>query len=270
MMRKLLAFSLLLNLGFAAAGFWAVQRLGGFSYVQFKMQHHGISGVYAHRVDQYVQSPTPEGAVVFLGNSLTAQGAWGEWYPQWPIYNRGIEGDQCHWMLERLEPIQQQHAAVIVLMIGINDLIAASPETVLERYGQLVTALRQGSPNTAILVQSLLPVNNSLRQSGIDNAAVRKLNQALVALSRESACTYVDLHRHFCDAEGRLNTRFSVDGIHLNGAGYALWRSVLEPFLEQAVKNSGLLQENTNGRPSNSSSSSSSGNPGQAGQGGLL
>ncbi len=242
MWRKFIAFSLILNLLLAGLGLWAVDRLGGFAYLRFKMQHQGISGVYAHRVDQFRHHPTPEGAVVFIGNSLTAQGAWGEWYPQWPVYNRGIEGDQTQWLTDRLEPILEHPPAVLVLMIGINDLIAAAPETVLDRHAELLDAIALHSPETQVLVQSILPVNSDLRQVGIKNSSIRTLNQGLTALARERSREYgicfVDLHRHFCDEAGRLNPRFSVDGIHLNGAGYALWRSILEPFLEQAVQKS--------------------------------
>jgi hypothetical protein len=33
------------------------------------------------------------GEVVFLGDSITAGGAWHEWFPDVPVVNRGIDGD---------------------------------------------------------------------------------------------------------------------------------------------------------------------------------
>jgi hexosaminidase len=36
------------------------------------------------------------------------------------------------------------------------------------------------------------------------------------------------LHSLFTDKEGKLNSRYTNDGLHLNGQGYLLWKSHLE------------------------------------------
>lgn len=36
--------------------------------------------------------------------------------------------------------------------------------------------------------------------------------------------TYIDLHRLVTDSEGKLKAECTPDGLHLNDAGYAIWR----------------------------------------------
>jgi lysophospholipase L1-like esterase len=38
----------------------------------------------------------------------------------------------------------------------------------------------------------------------------------------------VDLQPAFADAEGQLKAELTTDGIHLDGAGYRLWATVLD------------------------------------------
>jgi len=44
----------------------------------------------------------------------------------------------------------------------------------------------------------------------------------------DKAVTYIDLYSRFLDAEGRLDKRYTNDGLHLLGEGYVLWASILK------------------------------------------
>jgi lysophospholipase L1-like esterase len=181
-------------------------------------------------------SPKPDQDVVFLGDSLTAQGAWDSWFPRWPVFNHGLNGDQTPALIQRIEQLLPRAPAVVVLMIGVNDLSSTGEDQVLERQRDLMRTLGQHCAGSQILWQSLLPVNNRAWTVGVENGSIRRFNQGLCALTREHGAQFVELHRHFCDTEGQLNARFSLDGLHLNASGYALWRNILEPFLEHAVQ----------------------------------
>jgi len=39
---------------------------------------------------------------------------------------------------------------------------------------------------------------------------------------------YVNLYDAFTDAEGKLDARYTNDGLHLTGAGYLRWKEVLQ------------------------------------------
>ena len=62
------------------------------------------------------------------------------------------------------------------------------------------------------------------------NGDVEKLNAALEQFCKDRLCTFIDLNTVICP-EGFLRESLTFDGIHLNGAGYVLWRDVVRPYL---------------------------------------
>ena len=90
MRKKLLATSLLMNLLFIVAAFVAIRQLGGFRYVWYKIQHRGVGVEYFHKTSLFAMLPEDTSSIVFLGNSLTAQCEWHEFFPGLNIKNRGI------------------------------------------------------------------------------------------------------------------------------------------------------------------------------------
>ncbi len=42
---------------------------------------------------------------------------------------------------------------------------------------------------------------------------------------------YIDLFSHFCDVENQLDAQYTKDGLHLNGQGYLVWKSVIERYV---------------------------------------
>ena len=226
-MRTWLLLSLFLNLVGLIGIVWLTQRLGGINYLRYRLgasQH--IGAVYQHRVEQLAQLPLPPDATVLLGNSLTQQGNWSELLGR-TVYNRGIGGDVTDHLLKRLTPLTQAQPRRVYLLIGINDLLFHPPDYVLRNYRRLLERFRAETPRTEVIVTSLLPVNNEVRRTGIDNVAVRAVNAELPALAAEFDYPFLELHTAFTDATGKLDARFTLDGIHLNGAGYATWVQTL-------------------------------------------
>ena len=76
-------------------------------------------------------------------------------------------------------------------------------------------------------MQSLLPTDlpSSLRRSSDDlNVVVRDTNRLLRRLCEDTRVTDIDLHRLMV-RNNRLSPDFSLDGIHINPAGYEVWIS---------------------------------------------
>jgi lysophospholipase L1-like esterase len=59
-----------------------------------------------------------------------------------------------------------------------------------------------------------------------------ELNRGIKTLCEKSGARYVDLHALMADAHGDLDARYTIDGVHLNGSGYQVWRAALLPLLE--------------------------------------
>ena len=180
--------------------------------------------------------PVLSSDIVFLGNSITDGCEWAELFNNRHIKNRGISGDRSGWLLERLDPIIEGHPKKRFLMIGINDLISgASPDEVLANIGRLIDRFQAESRWTKIYVQSILPVNGDLPGYERRKACAPLIvptNKRLEALCDEKGVTYLDVWGALADENGNLDKRYTLDGLHLKGEGYLVWRDVIKPHVK--------------------------------------
>lgn len=223
--------SILINILFVLGFFYIVQTLGGFAYLKAKMKTKGLAGVYEHRKNLLRDLPMPDSAVVFLGNSLTAHCEWSDLLRDGRVVNRGIAGDMTGGMLLRLDEITKHQPAKIFLLIGINDLSVHSKETILDNYEKIVDSIRTNTPKTKLYIQSLLPINNEVRSTGKDNEDIIYLNNKIKDIASKFNLVYVNLHPLFTDETGKLKSRLTQDGIHLDAEGYQIWKQALIPYL---------------------------------------
>lgn len=175
--------------------------------------------------------------IVFVGNSITDGCEWGELFDNRHVKNRGISADRTAWLLERLDPIIEGHPKKLFVMIGINDLAAgASPERIVADVARLIDRFQQESKWTKIYIQSILPVNGKDFSKFPGHYAHGDLivttNKRLEALCDEKGVTYLDVWGTLADDEGRLDVRYTNDGLHLMGEGYLVWRDAIKPYVK--------------------------------------
>jgi lysophospholipase L1-like esterase len=169
--------------------------------------------------------------VLMLGDSLTEPADWTAMLPGFgPVVNQGISADTTVGMLKRVDLANATNAQTVAVMAGVNDLRWGEPvDQVFKRYQQLIQKLQ--APGRCIIVQSTLltrgvePVNDS----------VLALNRDLARACDGGRCRFVDLNPVLAP-EGELLPEFSVDGLHLSGRGYSLWRDALLPALAQCAR----------------------------------
>lgn len=236
--RWMCLFSIGLNIVFLVLGVLVISRRGGWAYLNERLWHRQTSReaaiyqspYYRHRQSQFEKLPIGTNTILFLGDSITDQGEWSNWFPAATIHNRGISGDTTSGVLQRLPALLQTPPQAIFLMIGINDLIVLerSPEQVLSHHQQILTLIKQRSPQTQVYVQSVLPVSNAAFP-GI-NPKILQVNQGIAALAEALDYRYVNLHPLFV-VNGQLDTAYTADGLHLNGEGYARWVEHLRPLI---------------------------------------
>ena len=124
-----------------------------------------------------------QGAIVFLGNSITEQGWWSLLLKRGDVENRGIGGDCVAGMAARIDPILQGRPRAIFLMAGVNDLIFSkiTPEALLAQYERLLDRIEAESPKTELFIESLLPLDeprNTQYFTG-KNARIEAFNRLL-------------------------------------------------------------------------------------------
>lgn len=182
---------------------------------------------YTARVALFEAEPVVTGRVVFLGNSITEGGDWARLTGDSTAVNRGIGGDVTSGVLRRLDDVVRRRPAKLFLLIGVNDIAKDIPEAVIaDNVRKIVDSVRVGSPETAVYVQSVLPVNPTVDrfpQHYDKGDHVLRLNVLLREVATAAGVHYVDLYPVFCDAQGLLDARLTYDGLHLNAAGYERW-----------------------------------------------
>lgn len=232
-MKKTLFASLLVNLLLLALLFKIVDRFGGFNYVKYRLLTEDSGGSYQHRVELFknLSAASMPGKIVFLGDSQIEQCEWRELLgDSLPIVNRGIIGDGSRGVFERIGPILDSKPAKIILWLGVNDLIFGN--TVETSIGQFDLLFEKMSGQN-VVVLSVMPVNSAVKRIPVSNDDIQKLNEKLAQLAAAKNWPFVNLNPKMADENGRLKKEFTLDGIHLNGVGYAEIKTVLTEFLKK-------------------------------------
>jgi len=188
--------------------------MGGFRQFKTRLKNRGLSESYHMDISQQNILPAQQADLMFLGNSLIANGQWAEWFPEFKVANRGIRGDGVEGVMRRLDAIVKNPPKRLVLLIGINDLAYHDSVWLVEKYGGLLTALKSKLPTTKVYVQSILPVNNHVKDTGHSNQTITLVNSQLQQI------------------DGKLKTNWTLDGLHLTGIAYQQWATFLKTKVE--------------------------------------
>jgi lysophospholipase L1-like esterase len=244
----LLGVSFLINLLFLALGalyLFYVRNHGGTAHFVERFAgpspigpNPTIDSLVRKSLFESLETPASVPPKVFLGDSLTEFCEWDELLGK-PVLNRGISSDTTLDVLNRLDPVLALHPAAIYLMVGTNDGIQQSTvDDAADRYRQILEKIRKQSPGTRIYMQSLLPVlssGSSLRSLGPDRAArlnpwIIEMNSRIQRYEDGRSIFYINVHDALLQGS-ELAPRFTIDGVHLSGAGYLAWRAQVEPLI---------------------------------------
>ncbi len=186
---------------------------------------------YEQKVTLFRLLPNVKGEIVFLGNSITDVGEWAEIWQNKKVRNRGISGDNTFGILARLDEVTSSNPTKIFIMIGINDIAKETSDSIIiANYKKIITRIKNESPATKIIVQSILPTNNDFvefkrHQNKMEHIVF--VNTALENYCKEIGVVYVDLYTVFLDENKKLDKKYTNDGLHINGYGYMKWKEVL-------------------------------------------
>lgn len=230
-MKKLLYISLAFNCLALLAGMYMVHRFGGWKNIKYRIANRGLTKIYEHRKNQFKNMPGRDSSIFFLGNSITEQCEWAELLNNPNIVNRGIAGDHCDGVGERLDDLKKLNPTKIFLMIGVNDLAFHPSEVVLEKYKKLIPKILSSFPSAVLFLESVLPVNNLVGPLPMQNEDIETLNKGIKKIAKKYNLTYLNLHPLLLDKNGNLDARYTMDGIHLNGEGYLKLKPILEKTL---------------------------------------
>src|ERR1700761_9151859 len=158
--------------------------------------------------------------VIILGDSIVEASTLPRAVCGHPVINAGLNGastasDLGNWLTIALDG---KRAAMIVVALGTNDaLIAASPQEFASRYDTLLGQLAKSSPRLAVL--GIPAVETRLRMSEAMRNEAMKTIDALNAVLPDVAARHGAAYTALPD----MPTPHTVDGVHLDSNGYAVW-----------------------------------------------
>tara|TARA_R110002126_G_scaffold291479_3_gene453107 strand:- start:33044 stop:33745 length:702 start_codon:yes stop_codon:yes gene_type:complete len=233
-MKKLLPYSILLNLFFLVLfGYFILIKKDGLNYLKNKIfnpvKEPLNSHLYQTKLNIFSSMPILQGSIIFLGDSITEFCNWSELFGQNNIINRGISGDTLDGILSRIDEIIERKPKKLFLMIGINDLgKGKNTDEILEKYTLLIRKIHTNLPETIIYIQSVLPA----KRKTLGNIDIKNINIGLLNITEKYHINYIDLHSSFLSKNNELSDNYSLDGLHLNGEGYLLWKKIIAEYVE--------------------------------------
>lgn len=205
--------------------------------------------------------------LVFLGDSITdfwqlganpwvtgqlfGKQSWDESFTGEPAenlaLNLGISGDRTEHVLYRILPVSagglgqldppELQPEIILVLIGVNNTWAEETpvvDSVVAGIVQVVTAVHARKPNARIVLQSLIPTNDPVKNRDVLLPVNRQIAELTSRPEFSGFVSYLDLYPLFVDAAGQqVGGDFVIDGVHPNQAGYRVWRDRLVPYLRE-------------------------------------
>ena len=193
---------------------------------------------YYQRSTLFEMLPVDSDDIVFLGDSQTNGCEWHEMLGNPNVKNRGISSDVIQGFADRVQPIIDGRPAKLFILGGVNDISHdLTPDSIATAMRNLIEKVRRGTPATKVYLQSLLPIDNSFRRykamTGKESVIV-ETNKLLKKVAEETGATWIDLYSRMVDpATGNMRKGLTNDGLHLLGAGYAVWRDAVLPYVEE-------------------------------------
>lgn len=202
---------------------WAVDRLSSDRLPKRRTGNHILSQADLIKTDIW-KTFAARGTIVMVGDSHTEYADWQTMFPGVAIVNRGIGGDTTQSVLARLDTILSVSATTAFVTIGTNDILRGDPlDQVKARYHAILDRLI--GHGTRVVVTST-PLTTSRRT----NTRIAELNADIATYCGQRRCDFVDLNAAI-GGDGVLSWGMTLDGVHLNGAGYLQWAAMLAPHL---------------------------------------
>jgi lysophospholipase L1-like esterase len=175
-----------------------------------------------------------QGGIVFVGDSITE--GWRTLEQDFAglplkVVNRGIGGDTTPNLLYRLQPdVLDLHPRALVVLIGTNDLGEHTPPAdIADNLRRFHQQVRAACPEIPIAWCLVMP------RKGDDTypERIHELNSLIGQIAAsDPGITVCDTFSALALPDGSsIPEDFVPDRLHLNPAGYAVWRTVLSPIV---------------------------------------
>lgn len=192
-----------------------------------KAPENSITSTYLESRAELYSSFNSTAKNLMIGDSITEWVDWCELFPERSILNRGISGDTTYGVLKRIDNLLSTKPDKAFIMLGVNDIgQGTQAEQILENYIEIISILQ--SNKIIPVIQSTLYASGPYEDR---NYEIKKLNQKLAGYAKKQNIEFIDLNEDLSKNE-ILKNEFTFDGLHLNGAGYIVWKNKIARYLK--------------------------------------
>ena len=141
------------------------------------------------------------------------------------------EGDE---KITVIEALKRHRYKKIYVMLGVNELGWVHESAFIQRYGELVDAIRESQPDAVVYLQSILPVSasKSAEDKIYNNPRIETYNRLIRQLAEEKGVYYLQV-ADAVQVDGVLPEEATTDGVHLVPAYCKKWLEYLETHTVQ-------------------------------------
>jgi lysophospholipase L1-like esterase len=180
-------------------------------------------------VHSHVDDTVPEGATLFLGDSITMFFATSSLAAH--TVNYGIGWQRSDQLIESMDRYQSMNrAARVVVTIGTNDLLQHRSHGIESRYRAILAKI---PAHASIIMSSIPPLGSSLfRDLGIAVDDVRRvIASAQTVCEADHRCRFVNAYEALTVQGHPAPGVLMADDIHLTPQGYARWFTAMRPAM---------------------------------------
>ena len=119
------------------------------------------------------------------------------------------------------EAVAAHKPPFILITVGINGVSFMDEDYFKTEYQNLIDEIKQNSPETVIVLQSICPISPAYRYWGdITNVTVTAANSWILQLAEENGLKYVDVFSALVGEDGNIRPELVMkDGLHSNEDG---------------------------------------------------
>ena len=126
--------------------------------------------------------------------------------------------------------IMNSGAGKVYIMLGMNDLAVYGIDGTIENYLELISRIKEKSPEVHIIIQAMTPMTDTsnILGSSLNNEVIREYNLRLAEVAQEQGYSFLDVASVMYDEQNvSLNRDYCSDpdnmGVHFTEAGCVAW-----------------------------------------------
>lgn len=184
--------------------------------------------------DDDAKTPPEKGGIVFTGSSSIR--LWGDLtkvFPGLPVMNRGFGGSVANDCIVYANEIALRYEPkLLVVYEGGNDINAKlTPAEAFADETKFIEMVHAKLPTTRVIVCSTKVAPSRVKQI----ESVKQLNVLFEQWCKEKPwTTFLEATQYLFGSDGQpLEELYRTDRLHLNDAGYAKWKEILDPVLHK-------------------------------------